>query len=292
MQQAGSSDLDVVVIGSALVELTPERPGHSLEDAECFIPTPGGSAANFAVALAALGARVGFLSRVGQDELGRWLIKRLAGHGIDTDLIKPASGHLTPVSFCWADRSGQKTFYFYRVPEFSDPMGTLNTATLDDQGILRAKILDFTEAAIRAQPLRDAALYAANIARDAGRTVCYAVNYRPSSWSEPLDAICEVQKQAIAAADLVLMNQQEACFIFQTDDASQALAAAQASLPERPQLCLLPVLNTRPSPASRWMSNMMLAPVTPFMPPSLLLICAACLCPRRLDGLQAPLPSR
>ena len=73
MQQASNSDLEVVVIGSALVELTPEQVGRSLEDAECFIPTPAGSAANFAVALAALGARVGLVSRVGQDELGRWL---------------------------------------------------------------------------------------------------------------------------------------------------------------------------------------------------------------------------
>jgi len=228
MQQASSSDLDVVVIGSALVELTPKVAGRSLEDAECLIPMPAGSAANFAVALSALGARVGFMSRVGPDELGRWLIKRLAACGIDTDLIKPAPGHLTPVSFCWADRSGQKTFYFYRAPEFSDPMATLNTATLDSQEILRAKILDFTEAAIRAQPLRDAALYAANIARETGRTICYAVNYRLNSWSEPLDTIRQVQKQAIAAADLVLMNQQEACFIFQVDDVAQALTAAQA----------------------------------------------------------------
>jgi len=228
MQQASESNLDVVVLGSALVELTPGIAGRSLEDAEWFTPMPGGSGANFAVAMAALGARVGFMSRVGQDELGRWLIKRLAAHGIDTDLIKPVSGHLTPVSFCWADRSGHKTFYFYRAPEFSDPMATLDTATIDDQEILRAKIFDFTEAAVRAEPVRGAALYAANIAREAGRTVCYAVNYRRNSWSEPLDVIRRIQKQAIAAADLVLMNQQEACFIFQTDDASQALAAAQA----------------------------------------------------------------
>ncbi len=228
MQPASNSDLDVVVIGSALVELTPELPGRSLENAERFIPTPAGSAANFAVALAALGPRVGFLSRVGQDELGRWLIKRLAAYGIDTDLVKPAPGHLTPVSFCWADRFGQKTFYFYRAPQFSDPMATLNIATLDGQEILRAKLFDFTEAAIRPQPLRDATMYAAAIAREAGRTVCYAVNYRPDSWSEPLDTVRQIQKQAIAAADIILMNQQEACFIFQVDDAAQALTAAQA----------------------------------------------------------------
>jgi len=228
MQQDRKLDLDVVAIGSALVELTPELPGQSLEDVERFIPMPAGSAANFAVALAALGAKVGLISRVGPDELGRWLIKRLAGHGINTDLIKPAPGHLTPVSFCWADRSGPKTFYFYRAPGFSDPMTTINVATLDEREILCAKIFDFTEAAIRARPLRDVTLYAAAIARQANRAVCYAVNYRPDSWSEPLEAIREVQKQAIAAADLVLMNQQEARFIFQTDEASQALAAARA----------------------------------------------------------------
>jgi len=107
-------------------------------------------------------------------------------------------------------------------------MATLNIATLDGQEILRAKLFDFTEAAIRPQPLRDATMYAAAIAREAGRTVCYAVNYRPDSWSEPLDTVRQIQKQAIAAADIILMNQQEACFIFQVDDAAQALTAAQA----------------------------------------------------------------
>ncbi len=133
MQPANNPDLDVVVIGSALVELTPELPGRSLEDAERLVPMPAGSAGNFAMALAALGLKVGFLSRVGHDELGRWLIKHLARHGIDTDLIKPVAGQLTPVSFCWADRFGQKTFYFYRVPDFSDPMASLTPAMLDEE---------------------------------------------------------------------------------------------------------------------------------------------------------------
>jgi len=228
MQPANNPDLDVVVIGSALVELTPELPGCSLEDAERLVPMPAGSAGNFAMALAALGLKVGFLSRVGHDELGRWLIKHLARHGIDTDLIKPVAGQLTPVSFCWADRFGQKTFYFYRVPDFSDPMASLTPAMLDEEEVLRGKLFDFTEAAIRPQPLREATLHAATIAREAGRTVCYAVNYRPNSWSEHLGAVCQIEKQAIAMADIVLMNQQEACFIFQVQEAAQALSAAQS----------------------------------------------------------------
>ncbi len=228
MQQTSPPDVDIVVLGSALVELTPQHPGQPIKDADSFIPLAAGSAANFAVALAALDVNVAFMSRVGQDELGQWLISRLSGQGIDTNLIKPVSGHLTPISFCWADRSGQKTFYFYRAPRFSDPMSTLTADTLDEAEILSGKVFDFTEAAIRTQPLREAALQAAAVARQAGHTVCYAANYRPDLWSAPIEAIREVQKKAIAAADLVLMNEEEARLIFQVDDVSQALAEAQA----------------------------------------------------------------
>jgi len=228
MQPIISPDVDVVVLGSALVELTPKQPGQPIKDADTFIPLAAGSAANFAVALAALGVNVAFMSRVGQDELGQWLVNRLSEQGINTSLIRSVPGHLTPISFCWADRSGQKTFYFYRAPRFSDPMSTLAAGTFEEAEILCGKVFDFTEAAIRAQPLRGAALQAAAIARQAGHTVCYALNYRPDSWSEPLGAIREIQKQAIAAADLVLMNEQEARLIFQVDDTSEALAEAQA----------------------------------------------------------------
>jgi len=91
--------LDLIVIGSALVELTPQRAGRPLAEAERFVPLPSGAAANFAIALAALGAQVGFMSRVGADELGGWLVARLGACGISTELIKPVPGQLTPVSF-------------------------------------------------------------------------------------------------------------------------------------------------------------------------------------------------
>jgi len=227
VQQSSPSGVDVVVLGSALVELTPEQPGQSVEAAERFIPLAAGSAANFAIALAALGPSVAFMSCVGEDELGRWLINRLGKQGINTELIKPVRGHLTPVSFCWADRYGQKTFYFYRAPQLSNPMSALSVDTLQEAEILSGKIFDFTEASIRAEPVRAAALRAAAIARQAGRTVCYAVNYRPNSWSEPLEDMRRIQKRAIAAADLVLMNEEEARLIFQVDDAADALAEAQ-----------------------------------------------------------------
>jgi sugar/nucleoside kinase (ribokinase family) len=228
MSYTSAHSLDVIVIGSALVELTPQQAGRPLGEAERFVPLPSGAAANFAIALAVLGAKVGFISRVGADELGDWLVARLNPYGIDTTLIKPVPDQLTPVSFCWADRAGHKSFYFYRFPRFSDPMGTFTAGDVDEAEVLLARVLDFTEATVRAQPLRAAALRAAAIARHAGRAVCYAVNYRPGSWREPPERMRATQKQAIAAADLVLMNEEEARLIFESGDLSDALAQASA----------------------------------------------------------------
>ena len=126
------SPLDLLVIGTALVEITPDQPGASLVAAEKLIPFPSGAAANFALALARLGRKVGFFSRVGDDELGQWLCERLAQHGVDTSLVAAVPGQLTTVSFCWMDGAGAKTFYFYRFPGYCDPMGRFCDQPLTD----------------------------------------------------------------------------------------------------------------------------------------------------------------
>jgi sugar/nucleoside kinase (ribokinase family) len=221
MTQAPS--LDVVVMGSALVEITPADMGRPLSEVERMVPLPSGSAANFAAALAALDVSVGFISRVGEDELGRWLIGRLGELGICTDFIELVEGQMTPVSFCWMNQEGEKTFYFYRFPGYSDPMGTMRQQDLDAGRVTTGRLFDFTEATIRHEPLRSAALHAARLAREAGREVCYSVNYRPASWrGQSPDEIVATERRACAAADLVVMNHEEARLVAGADDVEQA----------------------------------------------------------------------
>jgi len=222
----------VIVIGSALVEITPDRPGQSVAEAERLVPLPSGSAANFAISLAHLGVSVGFITRVGDDELGEWLLRRLAEEGIERELMQKVPGQHTPCSFCWADLAGNKSFYFYRFPGFSDPMGTFSIADIEPSVIAKARIFDFTEATIRAEPLRSVALAIAQQAREAGVQVCYAVNYRPESWKASEDEIVAVQRQAIAAADIVLMNEEEAQLLLAASNLAEAASAIQALGPE------------------------------------------------------------
>jgi len=211
LSKTARTDLGVIVIGSAMVEITPAEMGRPLSDVETMVPLPSGSAANFAAVLASLGVKTALITRVGDDELGHWLIDRLGQRGIVTDYVLPVEGQRTPVSFAWMDRRGEKTFYFYRFPGFSDPMATLTPEQIETDQVGVARIFDFTEAAVRAEPLRSAALHGARLAREAGQQVCYALNYRPAAWRDQTpDQIIATQREACSLADIVLMNREEA----------------------------------------------------------------------------------
>lgn len=214
------TDLDVLALGSALVELTPTQPGANLTTADRYEALPSGATANFCVALAKLGIRVGLATRVGDDELGQWLRAKLSGYGVDMSLALSVRRQLTPVSFCWMDQDGAKTFFFYRFPGYSDPMTEFAQQPLTDDDLRRARLFDFSEAVVRAEPMRSVSLEMARRARALGLQVCYALNYRSGAWRESLDTMVKVQRRALALADVAVMNREEAMLVTGTDEVS------------------------------------------------------------------------
>ena len=205
--------------------MTPAQTGSDLTSTDQYIALPSGAASNFAIALARLGVRTGFITRVGADELGRWLLGRLGEFGVITEgLAAAVEGQLTPVSFCWMDRAGGKQFYFYRFAGHCDPMSTLTAEQISPERVTRGRVYDFSEATVRKQPLREAALEGARSARAAGRKVFYAVNYRPGSWTEPVETVIAVQREAIGLADVVLMNAEEAQLLSGCSGTAEAAA--------------------------------------------------------------------
>src|SRR5271169_339922 len=80
---AGELNLDVILYGLP-VELSPER--ELLADD--MVLTLGSSSAIVAHNLASLGTKVGFQSLVGDDQLGRIALERLAASGVDTSTVR------------------------------------------------------------------------------------------------------------------------------------------------------------------------------------------------------------
>src|ERR1051325_4380955 len=84
---AGELNLDLILYGLP-EQLPPER--ELMTDR--MMLTLGSSSAIVAHNLAALGSRVGFQSRIGDDSLGQIALERLAQAGVDTNSVVRAPG--------------------------------------------------------------------------------------------------------------------------------------------------------------------------------------------------------
>ena len=107
--------LDVLTIGAAAVDLVVRVKRHPEPDqmvfAEEFGIFPGGSTANIAVALAKLGARVGFLGKVGKDHYGELLLEDFRRSGVDISKVIVEESARTACTFIAVDKEGRRVIY-------------------------------------------------------------------------------------------------------------------------------------------------------------------------------------
>ncbi|MFN8589997.1 MAG: PfkB family carbohydrate kinase [Thermomicrobiales bacterium] len=218
-------DLDVLVLGMMMGEVSPPRAGTSFGDGRGLVLFPSGSATIFAIALARLGARVGLLSRVGDDPLGAWMREQATTAGIDTAVVGVVSGQQTPLALASVDREGRKTYSFYRYEGRCDPLATLRAAEVPDDLLRRARVFDFGEASLRSPHLREETLTLARRARELGAAICYTPNYRAAAWSGGAAEASTVQRQAVALATVTLMNREEAQLLSGEPDPESAVRA-------------------------------------------------------------------
>ena len=204
-----NGDLDVLTLGMMMGEVAPPRADAGFGDGRGLVLFPSGSTTIFALALARLGTRVGLLSRVGDDDLGRWMRARVEEAGIDAEGVATVAGQLTPLALASVDAAGNKSFSYYRFNGVSDPLATLGAAEVPDAALRRARIFDFGEASLRSPLMRAETLKLAQRARDLGLAVCYTPNFRASAWSGGAAEAAEVQRHALALADVTLMNAEE-----------------------------------------------------------------------------------
>ena len=96
MRDGREHKLDLVCIGRTSVDLYAEQNGAKLEDVQSFRKYVGGSATNIAVGTARLGVKSAMLTRVGNEQMGRFVRRTLAETGVDVSHVTFDPEHLTP----------------------------------------------------------------------------------------------------------------------------------------------------------------------------------------------------
>jgi 2-dehydro-3-deoxygluconokinase len=204
---------EVIALGMVMAEISPPRLGLRIGDSDALSLHVAGSATIFATALARLGNRVGLISKVGDDELGEWMLAHIRTAGIDDAAVAVVPGQLTPLLLASVDREGNKTFAIYRFAGWCDPMASFRAVDIDDDDLRRGRVFDLSEASLRHPDLRREALALTRRARALGLTVCFSPNFRIASWDGGAEEARDVLREGLALADLAVMNEDEAMLL-------------------------------------------------------------------------------
>lgn len=195
-------------IGELLIDFQSVGTG-GLKDTKQFVKNAGGAPANVCVQAVKLGQKAVYLTKVGGDGFGDFLIEALNGEGVDTSHILRSDKYDTSLAFVSFKEGGEREFSFYRKAA-ADLHFTAEE--FKDIEFEKGDILEFGSVALKTAEAKRAHLALIEKAKKAGATVCFDPNLRFNLWdsaSELKDAVNEF----LPYADVVKVGADELDFL-------------------------------------------------------------------------------
>ncbi|MCA0015543.1 5-dehydro-2-deoxygluconokinase [Mesorhizobium sp. B292B1B] len=223
--------LDVITIGRASVDLYGQQIGSRLEDITSFAKSVGGCPANISVGTARLGLRSALLTRVGDEQMGRFIREQLKREGVNTDGLKTDKERLTALVLLSVESEGVSPMIFYR-SDCADM--ALAEEDIDEAFISSARAIVVTGTHF-SRPNSDAAQRKAiRIMKAKGGKVVFDIDYRPNLWGlaghaegferyVKSDRVSAQLKTVLPDCDLVVGTEEEIMIASGADDCLSAL---------------------------------------------------------------------
>ncbi|MFI9639829.1 sugar kinase [Micromonospora sp. NPDC051925] len=199
-----SAGPEVATVGESMVVLSPDPTGP-LELADRLGVSVGGAESNVASALAALGHRTAWVSRVGDDPFGRRVRRHVVATGVDTSLVTVDPAAPTGV-YLKDPTPGGTAVHYYRSGSAAARLGP---GVLDDPGLAGVRLLHLSGVTAALSPSCAALVRRAVTDRPLpAARVSFDVNHRARLWSA--EAAAPVLRRLADAADVVLVGLDEA----------------------------------------------------------------------------------
>jgi 2-dehydro-3-deoxygluconokinase len=186
---------EILALGEPMVEFNQTGQGEG----RLYLQGFGGDTSNAAIAAARQGARVGYLSAVGDDRYGQMLRALWTREGVDHASVRTDPEAFTAVYFVEHDAQGHQFSFLRR----GSAASRMRAADLPVERIAGAAFLHLSgiSAAI-SDSACDACFAAIAIAREAGTQVSFDTNLRLKLW--PIARARAVMRELIAQSDLCL----------------------------------------------------------------------------------------
>jgi 2-dehydro-3-deoxygluconokinase len=205
--------VEVVSIGETMVAFIPDSV-MPLRYAGTFSKAIAGSESNVSVGLAKLGHPSGWISKLGDDEFGAFVLRELRGEGVDTAGVVITDQAPTGIMFKQFSPTEESSVTYYRA---GSAASTLDPADLDESYLAQAKILFVSGITPALGPrCKETVEQAVETAHRLGLLVCFDPNIRLKLWGE--DEAKATLLPLLAKSDIVLLGEDEAKILLGTED--------------------------------------------------------------------------
>lgn len=199
-------ELDFVALGRVCVDLNANERNRPMEETVTFTKYVGGSPANITIALARLGMRTGFIGKIADDALGRFIRSYLERMSICTDnLVTDHSGAVTGLALTEIKSPTDCSILMYR--EHAADL-ELRPDEVQEEMIAKSRALLISGTALAKSPSREAVFQALAYARKHKTVTILDIDYRAFTW-QSLDEASIYCNLAAAQCDILLGGREE-----------------------------------------------------------------------------------
>lgn len=202
--------LDVITIGEAMAMFVATEPGE-LAEADAFIKRVAGAELNVATGLARLGLNVSWVSRVGSDSFGRFVLSSLKKENINSESVTVDDRY--PTGFQLKSRAENGTDPIVEYFRKGSAASHLSQDDFDASTFTRARHLHLSGVAAALSPTAyDLLDHAASTMKAQGKTISFDPNLRPVLWKSEAEMVEKLNRLAFQA-DWVLPGLKEAAIL-------------------------------------------------------------------------------
>lgn len=196
---------DFVTLGETMVAFLPGA-STALRYVDSFGKAIAGAESNTAIGLAKLGRSAGWMSKLGKDEFGEYVIREIRGEGVDTSRVVRDGLHPTGVMFKQFTADSESSVFYYRK---GSAASTMAPSDLDEAYLRESRVLMVSgiTPALSAS-CRETVEAAVAMARKNGVMVCFDPNIRRKLWTEA--EAKEALSPLLAMSDIVFIGMDEA----------------------------------------------------------------------------------
>jgi 5-dehydro-2-deoxygluconokinase len=223
--------LDVITMGRCSVDLYGQQIGSRLEDITSFAKSVGGSPSNIAIGTARLGLKSALITRVGDEQMGRFVREQMTREGVSVQGITTDPQRLTSLVLLSVESDKAFPLIFYR-DNCAD--SALCEADIDEAFVAQSKSLLVTGTHFAKANTDAAQRKAMAIAKKHGRPIIIDIDYRPNLWGLAghaageeryikSDKVSQHLQSILADCDLIIGTEEEVHIAGGTEDTLAAL---------------------------------------------------------------------